>query len=367
MIKILILLVIFLRSSVYSSHDSDKTLDTRFDAETNRNTLDDLINKLLHVVNNASINNVVKDIRRVKQNLMTRETFVLSEAIESTQVFRNRKDMYTQSLVNAIHFIESINDLVENNSTKKELTNIHDMMYNLLNTVESYASKIALFEEILDKLVKTRASTEIIDVETFQNENPDVIDKVLTLNPPFLTLQSRLVTEKVSKIVILLKDLQEVNGEIDYDSIAWQVNNDANPVSNPVHQCNKLSCSLQLGVDKSIVFGKPLTRPQNNDFEGILEIEFPKQDIKTTSISKFTFKSYAPVAFNFIRHMFGVEPQDYVNSLCTQPLRQISNPGASGSELYTTFDDKYIIKTVSKMESEFMVELLERYYKVRTY
>ena len=41
---------------------------------------------------------------------------------------------------------------------------------------------------------------------------------------------------------------------------------------------------------------------------------------------------------------------DYVNSLFifffSSPMRELSNPGASGSIFYLTYDDEFILKTV---------------------
>lgn len=49
-------------------------------------------------------------------------------------------------------------------------------------------------------------------------------------------------------------------------------------------------------------------------------------------------------------------------SMCSQPLRELSNPGASGSIFYLTSDDEFIIKTVQHKEGEFLQKLLPGYY-----
>lgn len=48
--------------------------------------------------------------------------------------------------------------------------------------------------------------------------------------------------------------------------------------------------------------------------------------------------------------------------MCSQPLRELSNPGASGSIFYLTDDDEFIIKTVMHKEGEFLQKLLPGYY-----
>lgn len=44
--------------------------------------------------------------------------------------------------------------------------------------------------------------------------------------------------------------------------------------------------------------------------------------------------------------------------MCSAPLRELSNPGASGSIFYLTEDDEFIIKTVQHKEGEFLQKLL---------
>lgn len=51
-------------------------------------------------------------------------------------------------------------------------------------------------------------------------------------------------------------------------------------------------------------------------------------------------------------------------SMCSAPLRELSNPGASGSIFYLTDDDEFIIKTVQHKEGEFLQTLLPGYYMV---
>lgn len=50
--------------------------------------------------------------------------------------------------------------------------------------------------------------------------------------------------------------------------------------------------------------------------------------------------------------------------MCSASLRELSNPGASGSIFYLTDDDEFIIKTVQHKEGEFLQTLLPGYYMV---
>jgi len=47
-------------------------------------------------------------------------------------------------------------------------------------------------------------------------------------------------------------------------------------------------------------------------------------------------------------------------------MRELSNPGASGSIFYITDDDEFIVKTVQRKEAEFLKKLLPGYYMVDT-
>ena len=51
--------------------------------------------------------------------------------------------------------------------------------------------------------------------------------------------------------------------------------------------------------------------------------------------------------------------------MCDRPMRELSNPGASGSLFYLSADDAFIMKTVQKKEARFLQKLLPGYYLVR--
>uniref|UniRef100_A0A3B4ZM94 Phosphatidylinositol 4-phosphate 5-kinase type-1 beta-like n=1 Tax=Stegastes partitus TaxID=144197 RepID=A0A3B4ZM94_9TELE len=76
----------------------------------------------------------------------------------------------------------------------------------------------------------------------------------------------------------------------------------------------------------------------------------------------FRLKTYAPLAFRYFRELFGIKPDDYLYSICNEPLIELSNPGASSSWFYLTSDDEFIIKTVQHKEAEFLQKLLPGYY-----
>ncbi|KAI7696066.1 Phosphatidylinositol 4-phosphate 5-kinase type-1 alpha [Sarcoptes scabiei] len=125
--------------------------------------------------------------------------------------------------------------------------------------------------------------------------------------------------------------------------------------------------SIQLGIGHAV--GSLASKPERDllmkDFMEIELVLFNKEGSNTTPAhhySDFKFKVYAPIAFRYFRDLFGIQPDDYLLSLCNEPLRELSNPGASGSVFYLTHDDNFIIKTVQHKEAEFLLKLLPGYY-----
>lgn len=50
--------------------------------------------------------------------------------------------------------------------------------------------------------------------------------------------------------------------------------------------------------------------------------------------------------------------------MCSEPMRELSNPGASGSVFYISDNDDFLVKTVQHSEAEFLQKLLPGYYMV---
>ncbi|XP_043641519.1 phosphatidylinositol 4-phosphate 5-kinase type-1 alpha isoform X4 [Drosophila teissieri] len=132
-------------------------------------------------------------------------------------------------------------------------------------------------------------------------------------------------------------------------------------------QTSQIMGSIQLGIQHTV--GSLASKPKRDllmmDFWEIESITFPPEGSSLTPAhhySEFRYKIYAPIAFRYFRDLFGIEPDDFMMSMCTSPLRELSNPGASGSIFYLTTDDEFIIKTVQHKEGEFLQKLLPGYY-----
>ncbi len=81
----------------------------------------------------------------------------------------------------------------------------------------------------------------------------------------------------------------------------------------------------------------------------------------------FKLKVYAPLGFKYLRKKFNLDEADFMHSISETELKEISNPGASGSIFYKTSDDKYILKTVQYQECEFLKTLLAGIYLVNLF
>ncbi|MCL4122224.1 UNVERIFIED_CONTAM: hypothetical protein GTU68_036402 [Idotea baltica] len=125
--------------------------------------------------------------------------------------------------------------------------------------------------------------------------------------------------------------------------------------------------SIQLGIQQAVgsLASKPELDVLIQDFYVVETILFPSVGSQSTPahpFSEFRFKVYAPIAFRHFRDLFRIAPDDYLISLCNERLRELSNPGASGSIFYLTNDDEFIVKTVQHKEAEFLQKLLPGYY-----
>ncbi|XP_066577428.1 phosphatidylinositol-4-phosphate 5-kinase, type I, alpha, a isoform X2 [Amia ocellicauda] len=128
-----------------------------------------------------------------------------------------------------------------------------------------------------------------------------------------------------------------------------------------------LKGAIQLGITHTV--GSLSQKAERDvlmqDFVVVESIFFPGEGSNLTpahQYSDFRFKTYAPIAFRYFRELFGIRPDDYMCSLCSQPLIELSNSGASGSLFYVSSDDEFIIKTVQHKEAEFLQKLLPGYF-----
>lgn len=128
-----------------------------------------------------------------------------------------------------------------------------------------------------------------------------------------------------------------------------------------------LKGAIQLGIGYAV--GNQSSKPDRDvlmqDFSVVESVLLPSEGSNLTPahhFPDFRLKTYAPLAFRYFRELFGIKPDDYLYSMCNEPLIELSNPGASSSWFYLTSDDEFIIKTVQHKEAEFLQKLLPGYY-----
>uniref|UniRef100_A0A3Q2PLE5 Phosphatidylinositol-4-phosphate 5-kinase, type I, beta a n=1 Tax=Fundulus heteroclitus TaxID=8078 RepID=A0A3Q2PLE5_FUNHE len=128
-----------------------------------------------------------------------------------------------------------------------------------------------------------------------------------------------------------------------------------------------LKGAIQLGIGYAVgnLSSKPDRDVLMQDFSVVETVFLPSEGSNLTPahhFPDFRLKTYAPLAFRYFRELFGIKPDDYLYSICKEPLIELSNPGASSSWFYLTSDDEFIIKTVQHKEAEFLQKLLPGYY-----
>ena len=86
------------------------------------------------------------------------------------------------------------------------------------------------------------------------------------------------------------------------------------------------------------------------------------------------FNDHAPKAFQLLRARFGIGRADYLKSLGLDQLKrsllfgaltslyEMSSSGRSGSFFYQSHDQKYILKTIPKVEADTLRRILQSYY-----
>nr|XP_008508394.1 PREDICTED: phosphatidylinositol 4-phosphate 5-kinase type-1 gamma-like [Equus przewalskii] len=109
-----------------------------------------------------------------------------------------------------------------------------------------------------------------------------------------------------------------------------------------------LKGAIQLGIGYTV--GNLSSKPERDvlmqDFYVVESIFFPRWARPRPRRQQLGPPTAHPAATERYSELFGIRPDDYLYSLCNEPLIELSNPGASGSLFYVTSDDEFIIKTV---------------------
>ncbi|UJR33051.1 hypothetical protein I4U23_020510 [Adineta vaga] len=81
---------------------------------------------------------------------------------------------------------------------------------------------------------------------------------------------------------------------------------------------------------------------------------------ETTTPMEIT--TFAPIAFEYLRTIVGITRNDFQSSFNQNELINFANTGRSGSQMYKTQDDVYVIKTLRDHEAKLLLQTLSGLY-----
>ncbi|XP_077460663.1 phosphatidylinositol 5-phosphate 4-kinase type-2 beta-like [Stigmatopora argus] len=79
--------------------------------------------------------------------------------------------------------------------------------------------------------------------------------------------------------------------------------------------------------------------------------------------SRFKFKEYCPAVFRNLRERFSIDDQDYQNSLTRSAPRNSDAQGRFGNRFLSSYDHRFVIKTVSSEDIAEMHNILKKYHQ----
>ncbi|KAK6299571.1 phosphatidylinositol 5-phosphate 4-kinase type-2 alpha-like isoform X1 [Coregonus clupeaformis] len=79
--------------------------------------------------------------------------------------------------------------------------------------------------------------------------------------------------------------------------------------------------------------------------------------------SHFKFKEYCPLVFRNLRERFGIDDQDFQNSLTRAAPLNSDAQGRSGARFHTTNDKRYVIKTITSEDVAEMHNIFKKYHQ----
>lgn len=106
----------------------------------------------------------------------------------------------------------------------------------------------------------------------------------------------------------------------------------------------------------------------NDDMMSVEKYEFPPKGSDITPPHKlnhtFKFKDYSPLAFAYLRRMFGVNEYDFLLSVCGNAnYIEFQSNAKSGQFFFYSPDGKYMIKTMTSTECKFLRRIMPHYFR----
>ncbi|KAI8021109.1 Phosphatidylinositol 4-phosphate 5-kinase 10 [Camellia lanceoleosa] len=130
---------------------------------------------------------------------------------------------------------------------------------------------------------------------------------------------------------------------------------------------SRLWLSIRHFVGQYTVLPKKELSP--NDFKSTQStwIQYSKQNPKSLppgTVTDFQWKDYCPAVFRHLQELGNIDYADYMLSVCGhETLMEISSPGKSGSLLFRSKDDRFVIKTLRQSEVKVLCEMLPNYLR----
>lgn len=136
------------------------------------------------------------------------------------------------------------------------------------------------------------------------------------------------------------------------------------------HPFFELTHDMMVGI--RTVVGRTQAKPSHqlfrHHFTDVTRLSFPPNppayaQTPPHKMKHFSFKDYAPEVFRRIRKRFGIDPVTYTNVVCGnyEYLEFVSN-SKSGEFFFFSYDEQFMIKTISHPEAILLRNLLPAYY-----
>ncbi|KAL4635381.1 phosphatidylinositol 5-phosphate 4-kinase type-2 alpha [Arapaima gigas] len=124
---------------------------------------------------------------------------------------------------------------------------------------------------------------------------------------------------------------------------------------------------LMWGINHSIIELSHIQIPimlMPDDFKAYSKIRVDNHLFNKENMpSHFKFKEYCPLVFRNLREKFGIDDQDFQNSLARSAPLPSDTQGRSGARFHTSCDKRYIIKAISSEDVAEMHNILKKYHQ----
>ncbi|CAF0772207.1 unnamed protein product [Adineta ricciae] len=156
-------------------------------------------------------------------------------------------------------------------------------------------------------------------------------------------LQLRYVSSKTAVIGRALRHaVVDLLGNV-INNTRQHVENETTVIGTEHRVCHSRCYTLKIRDDENLYAGAD----ENCDDDDELKVEI---------------SSLAPNVFSQLREDIGIPNDDFRRSFSDHHLKDFTNPGKSGSLMYKTFDDLFLLKTLRDYEARLLMQILSGYH-----